>query len=153
MKLNADYGLDAGFGNFTFLGEYAMGTGDKTSATKNEKFTAINHNYVPGLIFGGLGVGAANTGLGNLTTFNAGVKFTPKSIEKLTLCGNFYNFDYTEKVGTVEKIGTELDFGAAWKHSDNVFLKASYAMFTPDNDFSANDDAKTLLGLDAVVKF
>ena len=70
-----------------------------------------------------------------------------------TLGDKFLNFAYTEKVGTIENIGTELDFAATRTHSDNVSLRASYAMFTPDNDFSATDDAKTLLGLDAVIKF
>ncbi|MCG2725616.1 MAG: hypothetical protein L6420_05045 [Elusimicrobia bacterium] len=156
MKFNADYGLNADkIGKFTFMGEYAMGSGDDNATdTDNKVFTAINSNYIPGLIYGGIGGIGAAVNLGNLTTYNVGVNFTPNKWEKLALCGKYYTFKYSEKVGTAENIGSEMDFAAVWNHSDNVMLKASYAMFTPDKDIAAvNNDAQTLFGFDVNVKF
>lgn len=153
IKVNVDYALDAKeIGKFDFMGEYAMGSGDKAGAAKNEGFQAISSNYLPGLIFGVNGVGAATSGLTNLTTFNVGAKFMPKQIEKLSVGAKFYNFAYTEKVGLADAIGTELDFCAGWKHSENVGLHATYAMFTPDKKF-ADKDAETMFGLNLAVKF
>lgn len=152
LKANANYSLDAKTaGKFDFTGEFAMGTGNKatTSATKNEEFTAISSNYLPGMIFGPY----YKCGLGNLTTFNVGAKFMPKQIEKLSIAGTFYNFGYTQKVGLVSTIGTELDFAATWKHSENVSLKAYYASFSADSKYSTKTNAETLMGLNLGVKF
>ena len=156
IKLNADYDLDAGFGKFTFTGEFGRGTGDKTTtATKDEDFMAVNNNYAPGLLFSGVGVGATNTGLGNLTTYNVGAKLVPNKWDgKLNLCVKMFSFKYTE--ATADKIGTELDLTATWNHSEDVALRLALASFSPDQDFAgvgAKTDAKTLLGFDVNVKF
>ncbi len=158
LKVNADYGLDLkAAGKFNFMGEFAMGSGDKASATKNEGFTAISGNYLPGMIYGAYGVGATN-GLNNLTTFNVGANYTPKQVEKLTVCAKFFNFAYTEKTATTATpagataIGNELDLGATWKHSENVSIKASYAMFSPNKKFM-DHSAETLMGLNLNLKF
>ncbi|MBU2575354.1 MAG: alginate export family protein [Elusimicrobia bacterium] len=164
MKADVDYSLDVKTaGKFEFMGGYAMGSGNDDSigtADKTEGFKAINHNYVPGLLFSGVGMGAAQAdGLTNLTTFNLGANWTPEKLNKLTVGAKFFNFAYTsDKVtGVTDKpIGTELDFTATWNHSDNVGLTASYAMFTPDQKFAGAGnptDAATLLGFDLAVKF
>lgn len=151
LKANVDYTLEAKeAGKFAFMGEFVTASGDKGTTVKNEGFTAINSNYVPGLVFGGV---RGNVGVTNLTTFNVGVNWTPKQLEKLTLGAKYYSLAYTEKVGTVDTIGNELDFTAMWKHSDNVGARATYAMLTPDSKYSAVTDAETLMGLDLVVKF
>jgi hypothetical protein len=150
MKADVNYALDAKTaGKFEFMGQYAMGSGDKATTTdKNEDFQAVNANYNPGLIFGGV---AGMNSVTNLTTFNVGANWTPEQLNKLTIGAKFFNFAYTEAVNTA--IGTELDFSAMWKHSDNVGLRASYAMFTPSSDYSATTDSANLLGLDLAVKF
>lgn len=156
MKANVDYALDAKTaGKFVFMGEYAMGSGnDTTTADKEEGFQAVNSNYVPGLLFGGVD---GNSGLNDLTTFNIGATWIPQQLEKLTIGAKFFNFAYAEDKGTAPNtytaIGTELDFSATWKHSDNVGLRASYAMFVPSSDYNVTTDAANLLGLDLVVKF
>ena len=155
LKVNLDYALDAKeLGKFEFMGEYGMGSGDE-SATDDEEgeFYGINSNYQPGMIFGTYGVGQTMNGIGNLTTMNVGVKYMPKQIEKLSFGAKFFTFAPTEEPVGYDAYGTELDLCAGWKHSDNVSLKASYAMFMPEEDFAGKDTTETLMGFDVMLKF
>lgn len=162
LKVNLDYALDAKeLGKFEFMGEYGMGSGDE-SATDDEEgeFQAISHNYLPGMIFGTYGVGQTMNGIGNLTTMNVGLKYMPKQIEKLSFGAKFYTFAPTEEPTGYDAYGNELDLCAGWKHSENVGLKLSYAMFMPDEDYvvaykgaGASDATETLLGFDVMLKF
>ncbi|MBI4801129.1 MAG: alginate export family protein [Elusimicrobia bacterium] len=164
VKADLNYNFDGkAAGKFEFMGGFAMGSGDKSTTTaKDERFTAVRSNYIPGLLFCGVGVGATNgrsqVGLTNLTTFNFGANWTPEKLNKLSVGAKYYSFAYTE--ATDKPLGTELDFTAAWKHSDNVSARAFYALFTPDQKFVGKTglvnnptDAATLFGLDLVVKF
>ncbi len=154
LKANADYALDLNaIGKFEFMGEFAMGSGDKTSASKDEEFQAINQNYQPGMIFGTYGVGQTMNGIGNLTTMNVGAKYMPKQIEKLSFGAKFFTFAPTEEPTTYDTYGSELDLCANWKHSENIGLKASYAMFMPEKNFAGKDTTETLMGLDLTLKF
>lgn len=154
LKVNLDYALDAKeFGKFEFMGEYGVGSGDETSADEDEEFYGINSNYQPGMIFGTYGVGQTMNGIGNLTTMNVGLKYMPKQIEKLSIGAKFFTFAPTEEPTTYDAYGTELDLCANWKHSENVSLKASYAMFMPEEDFAGKDTTETLMGFDVVLKF
>ncbi|MCM2267691.1 MAG: alginate export family protein [Elusimicrobiales bacterium] len=157
MKFNAAYGLDL-MGKLNVMGEYAMGTGDKNTTDSSDKsFQDINANYRPGLIAGGFGVNAGGfnpTGLQNLTTWNIGAKWNPSKIEKLELCAKYYDFSFTEKVGTVDHVGTEADLVATWNHSENVAFKAGLAMFMPDKyKIGTKDDSVNLGSLYMNVKF
>ncbi len=166
MILNANYNdLDAGFGKFSFMGEYYLASGDDDATdSDNNVFTAINTDLRPGVIFGGLGInGAPATGIGNLTVGILGVNFTPEAMDKLNLALNYFTYAPVEdKVnGTsigYDAIGNEMDFMATWNHSENVSVKGYYAMFSPDSKFATNagatkDDATTMLGLNFNVKF
>lgn len=155
LKVNLDYALDAKeFGKFHLMGEYGMGSGDEAGSTdENGEFQAISQNYQPGMIFGTYGVGQTMNGIGNLTVMNVGLKYMPKQIEKLSLGAKFFTFAPTEEPTTYDAYGSELDLCANWKHSENVGLKASYAMFMPEEDFAGKDTTETLLGFDVVLKF
>ena len=162
LKVNADYALDLEkIGKFEFMGEFAMGSGDE-SATDDEEgeFQAVSHNYLPGMIFGTYGVGQTMNGIGNLTTMNAGVKYMPKQIEKLSIGAKFFTFAPTEEPVGYDTYGSELNVCANWKHSENIGLKLSYGMFMPDEDYvvaykgaGASDATETLMGLDLTLKF
>jgi hypothetical protein len=155
LKVNLDYALDAKeFGKFDFMGEYAAGSGDETGSTdENGEFQSIANNYQPGMIFGTYGVGQTMNGIGNLTTMNVGVKYMPKQIEKLTVGAKYFIFNPTEEPTAYDTYGSELDLHAKWMHSENVGLKASYAMFMPEKDFAGKDTTETLMGFDVMLKF
>ena len=153
FKANLAYGLDLA-GKLDLTGEYVMGSGDKTSAGKDEDFTAINSDYRPGILFGY----GANNGIANLTAWNVGAKWMPSAIEKLSLGAKVFHFSPTEEPAGYDTYGNELDVTAKWQHSEAVSLKAYVAYFMPDSDYSdtvfaGNDDANTLLGANLTVKF
>lgn len=158
MKVNVGYDYDF-MGKWNFMGEYAMGTGDKNAADSSDKsFQDINANYRPGLIMGGIGVGAGPTAvnsLNNLTTWNLGAVWAPEKIAKLNLGLKYYDFSNTEKVGTVDHIGSEADLVATWTHSQNVSMNLGLAMFMPDDYVvtAGNDDSAKLASLYMNVKF
>jgi hypothetical protein len=168
---NAKYGYDF-MGKWTFMGEFAMGSGDnKTTDKKNKAFHSINSDYRPGAI-----MGRSMSGLGNsdptaavtdtgLTTWNVGAKWNPSKVEKLDLCAKYFYFAPTEtkkdavKIGYTS-VGTELDFAANWKHSENVNVRATVAAFMPNKKYAAasalattKHDAVNYAGLDFIVKF
>ena len=166
LALNADYALDVPvIGKFVFMGRQVIGSGDKTTGDKDDKkFYAINANFRPGFIAGGLT--GAITSPSNLTVTTLGANLTPNKWDgKLNICSKIHNLSYTEDVTwttvTADAIGTEIDLLLTWNHSDDVALHAYYAMFSPDNDYTkvdttsltAKDDMVTLLGLNASVKF
>ncbi|HBB67947.1 MAG TPA: hypothetical protein DCZ93_11765 [Elusimicrobia bacterium] len=159
MKFNAKYNFGLGLGNLEASGEFARGTGDKASASKNEGFKAINSHYRPGIIVSangyGAGVASKFTSLDNLTCWNASLKAMPKDLSKLNVTAKYVNLKYTEKVGTAKDIGNELDMTATWAHSDNLSIQAAYAMFMPDKDIAiaTKHDAVNLMILYASVKF
>ncbi len=155
VKANAAYGIDLA-GKLGFDAEFAMGSGDKNATDSSDKsFQDINANYRPGLIAGGFGVGVFNPNtLNNLTTYNVGANWTPEKVNKLNLAVKYYDFSNTEKVGTVEHIGTEADLVATWTHSDNVSLKLGLGMFMPDEyKLAGKDDSVNLATLAMNVKF
>ncbi|MBU2530620.1 MAG: porin [Elusimicrobia bacterium] len=157
MHLNADYGLEVGFGKFVFMGKYVMGSGDKTTGNKDDKqFRPINPNYRPGLILGGTGTGAFTTitSPSNLTTMTYGANFTPNKWDgKLNLDAKMVMAKYTE--ATLDGLGNEIDFVTTWNHSDDVTLKLALARFSPDKDIAilAKKDAVNLVNFYANVKF
>lgn len=155
FKANAKYGIDL-MGKLTFMGEYAMGSGDDDNTNdKVENFFSPNSDYRPGALWGGeylTGLGGA--GLDNLTTYNVGAMWNPSKIEKLTIAAKYFHFAPTEEPTGYDVYGNELDLCANWKHSENVGVKAYYAMFMPDSDYAgANDDSTSLLGAAFTVKF
>jgi len=161
FKANLKYGMDLA-GKITFMGEYAMGSGDDDSTDdKVESFMAINSDYRPGIIWGGNTMVVGGNGLSNLTTFNLGAKWNPSKVEKLTLGAKYLNFSPTEDAGLgYDTYGNELDLTAGWQHNETVGLKAYYAMFMPDSDFAvamngagAADDSTEVLGAAFTVKF
>lgn len=161
---NAKYDLDL-VGKWTFMGEYARGTGDDdTAATDDESaaFYGINSDYRPGIIWGGDFLGLTSNGISNLTTWNVAAKWNTPMFEKLTLSGKLLHFSPTEEVTGVngyDTYGNELDLCALWQHSENVGVKAYYAMFMPDEDYAAtlttpdSDDSTMVIGAAFNVKF
>lgn len=162
FKANAKYGIDL-MGKLSFMGEYAMGTGDDdTTDDKVEAFADLNSDYRPGVIWGGsfLTGGLGGNGVSNLTTYNLGAMWNPSKIEKLTVGAKYFHFEPTEAPAAYDVYGNELDLCANWKHSENVGVKAYYAMFMPDSDYAvavngagAKDDATSVLGAAFTVKF
>jgi hypothetical protein len=167
---NAKYGYDL-MGKWTLMGEFAMGSGDKkTTDKKNKAFHSINSDYRPGAIWG-----RSFAGLGNsdpksivtdtgLTTWNIGAKWNPSKVEKLDLTAKYFYFAPTEtKVDGVKigytTTGTELDFAANWKHSENVSVRGTLAAFMPNKKYAqtafatTKHDAVNYMGLDFIVKF
>lgn len=158
-------------GKWTFMGEFGMGSGDdKTYAADKDvnEFTSLATDYRPGIIWGG--VFANSDGLADLTTWNLGAKWNTPMFEKLTLGGKLYYFAPTvTKVNSTaagaaktdigyDAFGSELDLCANWQHSENVGLKAYYAMFMVDSDFAdtmlaGKDDMATAMGVAVSVKF
>lgn len=173
MALNADYDLDVpAVGKFTFMGSYVSGSGDKTDTDKKDKeFYGINPNFRPGLLTGGLAAisGLITTNTGNLTVITLGADLTPNRWDgKLNLCAKMVNLKLTDEdlvassvLATADTIGTEMDFVVTWNHSEDVTLKAYYAMFSPDSNFTkvlndsltAEDDMATAIGFSMNVKF
>lgn len=162
---NVKYEMDLA-GKLSFVGEYASGSGDDDiTATDDESatFYGINSDYRPGVIWGGdflTSASAGGAGISNLTTYNVGAMWNPSKIEKLTLGAKYFNFAPTEEPAGYDVYGNELDLCAKWKHSENVSVKAYYAMFMPDSDYAvtvngagAKDDATTVLGAAFTVKF
>ncbi|MBI4656388.1 MAG: alginate export family protein [Elusimicrobia bacterium] len=155
--VNVKYSMDIA-STLTFMGEYASGSGDDNyTDNKVSAFMGVQPDYRPGILWGGYGLtGAAGfAGITNLTTYNLGAEYVFSKPEKLSLAAKHYNFAPTEDFGlTYDTYGTELDFTATWKHSNNVSVKAYYAEFTPDSKFQAvNDDATNILGTSFMVKF
>ncbi len=168
LLAKADYGMDIA-GKLTFMGEFAMGSGDDNSTdTKTEQFVAVNSDYRPGVFWGGFN---ANNGVsGNptdtasgLTTWNIGAKWMPEFEEKLSLSAKYVFLAPTEdkldgaSIG-YDEIGTELDLCASWQHSENVKIKAYYAYFMPEKNYSVasgntKDDPAHVLGAALNVKF
>lgn len=145
---NVKFKQDVGFGTLKLKGEFAMGTGDDTADDDDKAIRHIASDYVPGLVWGGIGsvvgfggltapgngltgytAGGVTTGL---TTFNAGAYINPASAEKLWLGAHVYSFS-ANKVLTGDKkaLGSELDLIAKWKASDNVSVKLGYGFFKP----------------------
>jgi hypothetical protein len=157
FKANAKYGIDL-MGKLNFMGEYAMGTGDD-DLTNDEVagFMSPNSDYRPGIIWGGghlVTIGGA--GLENLTTYNVGAMWNPSKFEKLTVGAKYFHFAPTEEPAAYDVYGNELDLCANWKHSENVGVKAYYAMFMPDSDYvgaGSADDSTKVLGAAFTVKF
>lgn len=167
---NAKYGYDL-MGKWTFMGEFAMGTGDdKTTDKKNKAFHSISSDYRPGAIWGRYWVAGLNsdpvlsiadTGL---TTWNLGAKWNPSKVEKLDLGLKYHYFAPSVTKQDAVKIGytaygTELDFTANWKHSESVNVRGTLAAFMPDKKYvttcfgTTKNDAINYMGLDFMVKF
>ena len=159
FKANLAYnGLELA-GKLHLMGEFVMGSGDKTSASKDEGFTAIVSDYRPGIVFGGV---SGMTGINNLTAFNVGANWMPTAAEKLTVGAKAYMFGTTETVGAApndyDAYGNEFDVTANWQHNENVGLLAYYGAFMVDSDYSdavlgGKDDMISTLGLALNVKF
>jgi hypothetical protein len=163
---NAKYGMDLA-GKITFMGEFAMGSGDDNVAATDDEaasFYSPNSDYRPGILWGGSHLSViGGAGLSNLTTFNLGAMWNPSNAEKLTLGAKYFNFSPTEKLtGTAKSYdtyGNEFDLCANWQHNESVGLKAYYAMFMPDKDYAqrnsltASDDSTEILGAAFSVKF
>ncbi len=161
---NAKYGIDL-MGKLSFMGEFAMGSGDdKTTDKKMKAFHSINSDYRPGAINGQVMSGLSGITDSGLTTWNVGAKWNPSKVEKLDLTAKYFYFAPTEtkldgvKIGYTT-IGTELDFAANWKHSENVNVRGTLAAFMPDKKYATTvyggtkHDAVNYAGLDFIVKF
>jgi len=158
IKINADYGMDF-MGKVVFMGEFAMGSGDKTTGNKADKgFQDIKANYRPGLIAGGLGT---ITNLNNHTIWNLGANWTPAKVEKLNLEAKYYDFSSTQKAAAsnVSRAGGEADLVATWNHSQNVALKLGLGAFMPTKKYAfvtqstTKTNPTTLVDLYMNVKF
>ncbi len=153
-KLNADYKFDLA-GKLALMAEYAYLSG-QDSSTDIKEYTSINDDYRPGIIKGG---GRLNNNyVNNIGTGYKGLHFganwTPSALEKLNIAATYYNMKVAEKnSGYKDTIGNEVDIVATWNHSENVSLKGYYAMFMPEKDNVAKDDAQTAIGAAFVVKF
>lgn len=163
---NAKYAYDF-LGKWTFMGEYAMGSGDnKNTDKKNKAFNSVNSDYRPGAIWGRTNIGLGNSGIladTGLTTWNVGAKWTPSGVEKLDLTAKYFFFSPTEtklngvKIGYTN-VGTEIDFSANWKHSESVNVRGTLASFMTDKKYAttggfAKHDPVNYAGLDFIVKF
>ncbi|MEI7482945.1 MAG: hypothetical protein WCK75_11450 [Elusimicrobiota bacterium] len=171
---NAKYGMDF-MGKWTFMGEFAVGSGeDKTTDKKDKAFHSINSDYRSGVIVGGQMelVGLADSDASatvtdtGLTTWNVGAKWNPSKVEKLDLTAKYFFFAPTEtkcdgvKIGYTT-VGSEIDFAANWKHSETVSVRGTVAAFMPDKKYAkvalasatAKNDAVKYAGLDFIVKF
>jgi hypothetical protein len=154
-KANVDYSMDLA-GKLAFNGEYAVWSGDKNLADKdNKKFQAINGDYRPGIIMGGGFVGAAGTAGTGSTTYNVGANWTPEKLNKLNFGAKYYNFSTTEKNTAADKhLGNEVDVMATWTHSASVSVSGYYAMFSPEKkNVGANHDTENMMGALFNVKF
>ncbi|MDQ7773557.1 MAG: alginate export family protein [Elusimicrobiales bacterium] len=161
--VNASYEMDLA-GKLTLMGEYASGSGDKNTTDDDaEAFYGIQSDYRPGILWGGFDITGTANGITDLTTWNVGAKWNPSSMEKLTLKAKLYSFAPTEdKTGTAkayDAYGMEFDLCANWQHSENVGVKAYYAMFMPEKDYAqrnsltAKDDVASVIGAAFNVKF
>lgn len=157
LKANLDYAYEL-MGKWNFMGEFAMGSGNKagSTSTSDKSFQAINANYRPGLILGGFGT---ITNLNNNTVWNVGANWNPSKVEKLNLEAKYYDFAYTQKnSGGVKRIGGEADLIATWNHSQSVALKLGLAAAMPTKKYSTSmsntkTDAIKLANLYMNVKF
>jgi len=166
--VNAGAKLEAGnLGAITPWGEFGYGTGNTDSKSNvNNGFVAINPDYRPGAIFarfsseanatnaavlagtqlgGGSGAttAAATPGLNNKIVKGLGVKFSPASLNKLTVAVSVWDFHFANTGRQVtgaqpaigsngnRHIGSEGDLELAWQHSENVLVKVGAASFQP----------------------
>lgn len=141
-------------GAITPWGEFGVGTGDANYAhSGNGNFMSINTDYRPGGIYGrfdqtagavlasGIGSGAngsaASNGLTNRVIWGLGVKGTPSALNKLTTGLAYWRYAFHrvapnaagQKVS--RNIGSEVDFTADWKHSENVNVGVTVGQFLP----------------------
>lgn len=150
-------------GKWTFSAEMARGSGEDDATDDEEaEFTALNTDYIPGIVWGGA---AGKTGITNTTTWNIGAKWNTPMFEKLTLGAKLYHFGYTEDVTaggqTTDTIGNELDLCVNWQHNENVGIKAYYGALMPTSKWAkynaasatAENDAITVMGAALTVKF
>jgi hypothetical protein len=158
-KLNADYSMDF-MGKLGFEGEYVYQSGDETANKKDTAFTSINGDYRPGIIMGaGFMTKASYYTAGvlkgsGIVTYNLGANWNPEKMEKLTVAAKYYDFSADKKSTLTDKhYGSEFDLCANWMHSENVGVKAYYAMFMPEKDNTVTDDAQTMMGAAFNVKF
>lgn len=159
FRLNGGAKIDmSNFGMLTAWGEYAYGSGDRDGRTnKDYGFTSIATDYRPGAIYGrfasntgsttlgdnvaAANVGVASNGLSNRTIKGLGVKFTPSSLNKLTVGVSAWDFWFTHlgrKDSTLtttgrgnRHIGSEVDLDFVWQHSENVTVKLGAGQFMP----------------------
>src|SRR5581483_7568628 len=83
----------------------------------------------------------SKTGTSNKIDYGFGLKATPAALSKLTVGAAFWNYWYqhatsaTAAAAPVAKgnrhIGSEIDFSAEWKHSDNVGFLLQIGHFMP----------------------
>jgi hypothetical protein len=153
-KFNADYGMDL-MGKLGLVFEYYHESGDDNGAdNKDEEFQSINGDYRPGIVIGGGYAGAFQGTSSGINLMKVGANWTPSAFEKLTLGGHYYDISAVEKGNLSKKhLGMETDLVATWMHSDMVSVKAYYAMFQPEKNNLANDDAQSMMGAALMVKF
>lgn len=163
FRLNGGAKIDmSDVGMLTAWAEYAYGSGDRDNRTnKDYGFTAIASDYRPGAIYGrfasnattvqlgnflagtaitGDGL-AANNGMNNRVIKGAGVKFTPSSLNKLTVGVSVWDYWFQHggrkdsninQTGSGNRhIGSEAGLDATWQHSENVSVKLGAGQFQP----------------------
>ncbi len=141
-------------GAITPWGEFGVGTGDANYAhSGNGNFQSINTDYRPGGVYGrfdqtagvvlaqGIGSGvngsAASNGLSNRVIWGLGVKGTPAALNKLTTGLAYWRYAFHRVAPTAggqkvsRNIGSEVDFTADWKHSENVNVGVTVGQFLP----------------------
>ncbi|MBL0057624.1 MAG: hypothetical protein IPP35_00510 [Elusimicrobia bacterium] len=134
------------FGNkdmgFDVHAQYAMGSGDDTG-NDDKSFHSISSDYRYGEILSndneftvanGLPGAGVETPLGLNVVTLGGSYVLPWMGRKFTTMGDYYMVK-TDKSAPVlgNKIGNELDLAIAYAHSDDIAVKAGYAMLAPDD--------------------
>ncbi|MGC8867335.1 MAG: hypothetical protein ACP5PA_03885 [Elusimicrobiales bacterium] len=157
-KGNVNYKLNLG-GNLGLTGEYVYISGDDAGTNKDEEYYGINPDYRPGIILGSdianwVYIGSIGNGYkGPILSAN----WTPEKLSKLNIAATYYNMKVVRENPLAKKstIGNEYDIVATWNHSEDIAIKAYYAMFKPekDNTLHNNDDVQTALGAAFIVKF
>lgn len=136
-------------------GKFGMGSGDANFAhAGNGNFQSINTDFRPGGVYGrfdsgagvslaqgvtvgGSGINAASNGLTNRVIYGVGIKATPAAANKLTAGLSFWRYAFhrvaprANGLKPSRNIGSEVDFTADWKHSDNVSVGATVGQFLP----------------------
>jgi len=121
-------GINVG-GPLKVSADYAAGSGDKTSADKNEDFESVSSDLRYGEIWAN---SLGNVGITDRNIIKVGVGYEPDFSNRLSASLDYLTFTESEVAsGANDDWGSEIDLRVKWQHSENVALEVVAAQLMP----------------------
>ncbi|MFH1352474.1 MAG: hypothetical protein ABIH68_02745 [bacterium] len=109
--------------------DYAAGSGDKTSADKNEDFKSVSSDLRYGEIWAN---SLGNVGITDRNIIKVGVGYEPDFSNRLSASLDYLTFTESEVAsGANDDWGSEIDLRVKWQQSENVALEVVAAQLQP----------------------